>query len=254
MVDAPQPMSAAEFVKLDHAGFRTWLKANNLGDFESTLPASSDLKPSDLLSNLFETGALNLKAILDDEVGAGVYIKLSTVARIQDGVASAANLKRAAGATSTSRSGSGSAKACLPRRALWGPMVAAANLLDVKAPEQLLRDGVQSDHVARVVIPRRPCRAARQRRRDVGLEVAYCIVTSHLRSYRGAPPLETHRGGRGFPAAAGHPSAAALSARTAARATRSTSSGSRPPANRRAGPAAHCCPRDAARCIPTEPP
>ncbi|KAJ1448215.1 hypothetical protein M885DRAFT_623645 [Pelagophyceae sp. CCMP2097] len=135
MVDAPQPMSAAEFVKLDHAGFRTWLKANNLGDFESTLPASSDLKPSDLLSNLFETGALNLKAILDDEVGAGVNIKLSTVARIQDSVASAANLKRAAGATS--RSGSGSAKACVPRRVLWGPMVAAAKLLNVKAPAQL---------------------------------------------------------------------------------------------------------------------
>mmetsp|Transcript_18090 Transcript_18090/g.62471 ORF Transcript_18090/g.62471 Transcript_18090/m.62471 type:complete len:211 (+) Transcript_18090:107-739(+) len=143
MVDAPQPMSAAEFVKLDHAGFRTWLKANNLGDFESTLPASSDLKPSDLLSNLFETGALNLKAILDDEVGAGVNIKLSTVARIQDGVASAANLKRAAGATS--RSGSGSAKACVPRRVLWGPMVAAANLLDVKASRSPRR-------------PRLPCR------------------------------------------------------------------------------------------------
>ncbi|KAJ1444308.1 hypothetical protein M885DRAFT_581099 [Pelagophyceae sp. CCMP2097] len=91
-------MSAAEFVKLDHAGFRTWLKANNLGDFESTLPASSDLEPSDLLSNLFETWALNLKAILDDEVGAGVNIKLSTVARIQDGQ------RDSAGGTSASRS------------------------------------------------------------------------------------------------------------------------------------------------------
>ncbi|KAJ1461177.1 hypothetical protein M885DRAFT_295296 [Pelagophyceae sp. CCMP2097] len=215
MVDAPQPMSAAEFVKLDHAGFRTWLKANNLGDFESTLEDAQrgqqivlDVIPQARLRRDVDIGVRRARAPeLLEELDLDARVEFESVADQEEAF-----------------------------------------------EEQLLRDGVQSDHVARVVIPRRPCGAARQRRRDVGLEVAYCIVTSHLRSYRGAPPLETHRGGRGFPAAAGHPSAAALSARTAARATRSTSSGSRPPANRRAGPAAHCCPQDAARCIPTEPP
>ena len=84
------------FSELRHAEFRRWLIQNELQAVESLIPIDSDNKPSDLLHSLLDDGPTGLKAIIQDEVGVGVVVKLVLTVRLRNKMVESGNLVRPA--------------------------------------------------------------------------------------------------------------------------------------------------------------
>ena len=84
------------FRDLDHDQFCSWLRQNDLDVLEKLIRDGSDVKPSDLLPSLFDDGPLGFRAIIEDEIGAGISVKLTLIMRLRNAMAVAANLERPA--------------------------------------------------------------------------------------------------------------------------------------------------------------
>jgi hypothetical protein len=86
MADTP-----VQFLALDNAQFRSWLKKKELGSLEQELSKDSDIKPSDLVNCIFVDGKNGVKEVIQDEVG-GYFLKLSTINRLRVAFAESSNL------------------------------------------------------------------------------------------------------------------------------------------------------------------
>ena len=130
-------MTSVQFLALDNAQFRSWLKKKELGSLEQELSKDSDIKPSDLVNCIFVDGKNGVKEVIQDEVG-GYFLKLSTINRLRAAFAESANSVSIV--SSLVVCDSSKAKEVVPKKADWDTMVKMNKEVANKQPEQDLED------------------------------------------------------------------------------------------------------------------